>query len=112
MEPSCLFCLEAVKEISTPSPLGCQCKVVAHEACFKTWFDQKQQMECPICHSISMPNRIVHENIHIVYVNTREQEDRRLADRFRQQEKAALFCCLLIMGWTVGITILELIASS
>jgi hypothetical protein len=109
MESSCLFCLEAVQENATPNPLGCRCKIHAHSQCFRMWFEQKQQMECPICHLVSVPNRLVFDDIHIVYINTTEQQ--RVQNRFRQQEKIALFCCCLFLGWTLGITILELIVS-
>jgi hypothetical protein len=107
MEAPCLFCLEPIKENLAPNPIGCQCKIKAHEKCFKLWFDQKNQMECPICHSISVPNRIVLDTIHVVYVNT--DRAREIQDYAKRNEKCAMFCCFTLLGWAIGLTILELI---
>lgn len=105
--PPCLFCLESVKNESVPNPVGCRCRLIAHESCFKQWFDQKQQLECPICHTVSVPNRVAYENIHIVYIDTTSVQAQRR--RLNGNEKAVAFCCCLLFGWAVGLTILELI---
>ena len=106
MNQSCLFCLEAVEKEGQENPIGCHCKIIAHTGCFKQWFEQKQQMECPICHSVSVPNRITLDNIHVVYINMAEPRRNRLMNG---HEKAVGFCCCLLMGWAVGLTILDLI---
>jgi hypothetical protein len=105
MESICLFCLDPIKENRTPNPIGCQCSIHAHQACFQTWFHQKQQLECPICHTVSIPNPVVHENIHIVYVQSSEPRD--FQQRVRNHEKAIGMCCCILLGWSIGLAILE-----
>ncbi len=63
-------------------------------------------MECPICHTVAVPNRVAYENVHIVYINTTDanREQRQL----RSRDKAALVCCFLLFGWSIALTILEL----
>lgn len=104
---ACLFCLDLVEKEQGENPIGCACRIVAHRSCFTKWFEQKQQLECPICHTVAVPNRIAHENIHIVYINTRDV-NRTQRREMRTQDKAALFCCCLLMGWSIGLTILNL----
>ena len=106
MEPKpCLFCLESVEKDPMNNPIGCHCKIVAHKECFQEWFDQKHQMECPICHTLAIPNPVVLDDIRIVFVDmTREQEDTR---RYKNHEKAIAFCCCTLLGWAVGISIIE-----
>lgn len=111
MQPSCLFCLETVEKNLIPNPIGCACRISAHSACFEQWFSQKQQMECPICHTVSIPNAVAVDNIRIVFIDTtreREMHER----RFRGHEKAVAACCCLLMGWAIGITIIDLISRS
>lgn len=105
MEPICLFCLESIKENSTQNPIGCQCVIRAHASCFRTWFHQKQQLECPICHTVSIPNPVVYDNIHIVYVQS--GESRNTERRMRKHERAMAMCCCILLGWSIGLTILE-----
>jgi hypothetical protein len=102
----CLFCLENVdKNNSLQNPIGCHCSIIAHKQCFQTWFDQKQQMECPICHTLALPNPVVIDDIHIVYIDTTMvQEHRR---RYRGHEKAIAFCCCTLLGWAIGISVIE-----
>ncbi len=102
---SCLFCLEPVETEIATNPIGCACRIAAHPQCFRHWFEQKQQMECPICHTVAVPNRVAYENIHIVYINQPSHEVQR---RTRTQDKLAMFCCCLLLGWSIGLTILEL----
>lgn len=106
MNSSCLFCLEPIEKDGIQNPIGCPCKVTAHQPCFRQWIQQKNQKECPICHTVSVPNQSSYENIHIVYVNTSSETRRR--DTSRSNEKAAAFCCCLLIGWAVGITVLNL----
>ncbi len=105
MEPSCLFCLETIQENTTLNPIGCPCKILAHKECFQTWFDKKKQIECPICHTVSIPNRIMLENIHIIYINTTTPQ--RLERQNSQRHDQCIgFCCLLIIIWAIAMTIL------
>lgn len=92
------------------NPIGCRCKVHAHTQCFDAWFAQKNQLECPICHTVSVSNRILHDNIHVVYINTTEAQER--DRRYNQHQKVAGFCCLMILGWSIGLTILDLVTRS
>jgi hypothetical protein len=108
MESCCLFCLEPIREAFPPNPIGCPCKLQAHKHCFDAWFLQKNQMECPICHTVATPNQVLN-SIHIVYVDTTSARPRREQN---QHKKAAVFCCLLLMGWSIGMTIVDLIVRS
>ncbi len=101
----CLFCLETVEKQAIPNPVGCRCNIVAHQACFETWFEQKHQMECPICHTVAIPNPMAVENIRIVYVDMTREQDYHI--RYRHHEKAVAFCCCLLIGWGVGISIIN-----
>ena len=107
MQESCLVCLEELKGETIVNPIGCSCKFNVHTQCFERWFQQKNQMECPICHSVSIPNRVALENIHIVYVNTTA------IDRTDRREKthgtAVGFCCCLLIGWAIGFTVIDLL---
>lgn len=107
MQPPCLFCLEPVEKQPISNPIGCHCKISSHTSCFEQWFQQKQQMECPICHTVSIPNQVAVENIRIVFVDNSNTERRER--RYRGHEKAVAFCCCLLMGWAIGLTILDLV---
>lgn len=107
MEPSCLFCLEQIKENVPINPIGCPCKIQAHKQCFEQWFAEKNQIECPICHTVSVPNRIALDTIHVVYIQQPQVDTHYNA--MAGHEKAAAFCCCLLLGWAVGITILNLV---
>ena len=107
MQPSCLFCLETVEKDKLSNPIGCQCQILAHRSCFEQWFTQKNQMECPICHTIAVPNPVTIDDIHIVYIDTTNVIERQR--RYRGHEKAVAFCCCLLMGWALGLTILDLV---
>jgi hypothetical protein len=110
MTPSCLFCLEPIEKNGIRNPIGCPCTVAAHQHCFDQWIQQKNQMECPICHTVSIPNPSSHQNIHIVYVNASAENRRQY--RTANNEKAAAFCCCLLMGWAIGITVLDLVVGN
>jgi hypothetical protein len=110
MQPSCLFCLEPVQKDKLTNPIGCHCQIIAHRSCFEQWFQQKQQMECPICHTVSIPNQVAVDNIRIVFIDTSNTEARQR--RFRGHEKAVAFCCCLLMGWGIGLTILDIVYQS
>ena len=108
MEPCCLFCLESTKENPIRNPIGCSCKIQAHEACFHTWFNTKQKLECPICHTVSLPNRVINDNIYVVYINNTDREEQNRV--FRGHEKAVGFCCCILLTWSIVLTILEVMS--
>ena len=109
MEPSCLFCLESTNKETIPNPIGCACGINAHKECLESWFRQKQQMECPICHRVVVPNRSMLDNVHIVYIHQPVVEDTSMRRIWETNQKAAAFCCCLVIGWTLGLSILEII---
>lgn len=110
MNKVCLFCLEDIEGSPLGNPIGCQCKIQVHDACFQTWFQQKQSLECPICHTVSVPTPFHHENVHVVFVRE-ERRDSQERQR-RSNQKAIAMCCCLLLGWSVGLTILEAIYSA
>lgn len=101
MDESCIFCLDPLKQNPTSNPFGCSCKILAHESCLHAWFHQKQNIECPICHTVRTENPVV------VYVEVpMEQEERR---SFRRNEKAIAACCCILIGWAISLTIIDLV---
>lgn len=110
MEPSCLFCLEPVKVEEIRNPIGCRCKISAHKACFEQWFVQKNHMECPICHTISFPHRLTNPDVHVVYINSTQANES--TTRRKQHHQAAVYCCCMLLGWAIGISVIEGILSS
>ena len=110
MNSPCLFCLEVVGKDTLANPIGCHCKLYAHTSCFEQWFQEKNQMECPICHTISIPNQIAIDNIRVVFVDTTNAtlQIRRNTLFSKQGKIAAVCCCLfLFIGWSLGSTILS-----
>lgn len=110
MEPLCLFCLDPVKQDALQNPIGCHCTIVSHTKCFDVWFQQKQQMECPICHTVSLPSDVQVENIRIVFIDTTHRE--RIERHHRMNKKAAAFCCCLLLGFGIGFSILDYIKNT
>lgn len=110
MKSTCLFCLEDIEGTPAANPIGCRCKILAHESCFTLWFQQKQSLECPICHTVSVPTPFHHENLHVVFIRE-ERRDNEEA-HYRTNQKAIAMCCCLLLGWTIGLTILEAIYSA
>jgi hypothetical protein len=102
-----MFCLEPVKSTElSPNPIGCSCQFKFHGTCLQEWFEQKHQYECPICHTISVPNPTQHQVVQIVYV----QETPRYNSLVDQRhQKCMAVCCVMLIGWTVILTILDLI---
>ena len=88
MEESCLFCLETIQENLTANPTGCFCKIEAHQACLHAWYIQKQCIECPICHTVSILTPV---------------EDQ---ERFQLNQKIVCACCILFF-WAISIRILD-----
>jgi len=106
MERICLFCFDPIKENNTRNPIGCQCAIHAHESCIHSWFQQKQQIECPICHTVSIPNPVSYENIQIVFIERNQsREGERRA--FQANQKVIALCCCVLLGWSIGLTIVE-----
>jgi hypothetical protein len=102
MEESCMVCLDPLKENPTSNPFGCSCKILAHEACLRSWFHQKQKLECPICHTVITQNPVV------IYIQPprQEEEERRV---YRRNEKAIAMCCCILLGWAISLSILEFV---
>lgn len=110
MLPTCLVCLDPIKENPAPNPIGCQCRVHMHPACFQQWFEQKQQIECPICHTVSVPNRLAYDNIHIVYIQMAPDTSQERS--FRTREKYMAACCCGLLLWTLVLVILDSVYQS
>lgn len=108
--PLCLFCLDEMKENqSCPNLIGCECEVNCHPSCLQDWFQQKQQMECPICHVVLAANPLhriepPREYVIVRLQNIEHQEHR---NRIRLQDKCIGFCCLTILLWWIGGLVLE-----
>ncbi len=102
-EQSCLFCLEIVKPSEkNQNIVGCQCQLVSHGSCLEEWFQQKNQIECPICHAISIPNPIStpQREVIIIHVNRPQEED--YIGRFQRHDKCIGLCCVMILMWWIG----------
>jgi hypothetical protein len=109
-EQVCLFCLETIKDgEAIANPIGCQCQLSTHQRCLRAWFDQKHQMECPICHIVSTPSPFQFSDdyriIQIIHVDSSPAVRER--QHIYRHDKAMAFCCCLLLGWAVGLTILE-----
>lgn len=114
-EKVCLFCLETIKQDEVlPNPIGCRCTLSTHQRCLQGWFEQKHNMECPICHTIGtpMPFQIsdTQHIIHFIHVDVTAQQ--REQQRIRGREKAVAFCCCLLLGWALGLSIIEWISTT
>jgi hypothetical protein len=108
MLPLCLFCLEELKEREDiQNIVGCRCEIHAHSLCLQGWFQQKQQLECPICHAVSVPNPIQLVRPEVIVVHVQDPEQQGQIRRLRSQEKCVGFCCLTILFWWIGAMILE-----
>jgi hypothetical protein len=110
MLPLCLFCLEEIKENQgCPNLVGCGCEMNIHSQCLQAWFQQKQQMECPICHVVRVGNPIhrVEPPREYVIVHVQDNRNQEQIQRIRSQEKCVGFCCLTLIFWWIGGLILE-----
>lgn len=63
-EEPCIICLNE-KNSYQMRGLDCDCKYYIHQSCHIEYTNNKQKIECPICHTVSMdnpflPQRIVH----------------------------------------------------
>lgn len=101
MQDSCLLCLEEIKEESMPNLTGCQCNVKCHKHCIERWFQEKKQIECPICHVVLIPVVL----LPIETVITRNQH------MSRPHERSIGVCCCLLIGWAIAFAIVESVYS-
>lgn len=109
MEQSCLFCLEVIKEPPLSNPVGCECKIQTHTTCIEKWFQEKQQLECPICHKspadnmiISMPIQNMLQTVQMTHVDLREA-------RNRKHTRIIGLCACLSLGWGLGFLIIDIL---
>ena len=73
MAENCMFCLDEVKpNEEILNPVGCSCLFKAHGSCLQSWFEQKNQYECPICHAVVNLNPL--QPVHVVYIQERPSE--------------------------------------
>ncbi len=110
MLPLCLFCLEELKDSEEcPNVVGCGCELHTHPQCLQAWFQQKQQMECPICHRVVLMNPVhrVEPPREFVIVHVQDTRDEERLRRIQSHEKCVGFCCLTILFWWIGALILE-----
>lgn len=106
VETSCLFCLEELKEFEgSTNGLRCGCEVHCHSSCLQAWFQQKNQIECPICHRVNIVNPIQSREFVILRIQNPEREER--YRHIQSHEKCIGFCCLTIVFWWLGAVILE-----
>ena len=110
MAETCMFCLDELKtnEIAF-NPIGCNCQFKSHGSCLQSWFEQKSQYECPICHAVSVTNPLPNQApvIQVVYVqNPREQREEGRITRGQQQCLAA--CCVGWIFWSLFISLFDM----
>lgn len=105
-----MFCLETVKtnEIAF-NPIGCNCLYKSHGNCIQSWFEQKQQYECPICHAVSLPNPVSQQVVRVVYVQREQEEDESRFGIPERHQKCFGICCLGMIGWAIFINVLDYI---
>ena len=105
MGETCIFCLDDIKERNQViNPIGCACQIKAHGSCLQTWFEQKNQYECPICHTVSQANPIL-PFVHVLYV--REEPPSRYRVPNANQQKCIGCCCLVLIFWSISLIILD-----
>ena len=66
-------------------------------------------MECPICHTISFPYRIPDPETYVVYINMTQANANQDRARKVKEQVAIVFCCTM-MGWAIGLGIMQAIA--
>ena len=107
MPPLCLFCLEEIKESQNcPNVIGCECEVNCHPNCLQEWFQQKQQIECPICHVVRIPNPVhrIEPPREFVIVHVQGSPNPELVRTLRSQEKCIGMCCgMFLLWWIIGL---------
>lgn len=110
---TCMFCLEDLKaQESSSNPIGCHCSYKSHPSCLQTWFEQKNQYECPICHSVSIPNPIHATNNPIQVIVVRREQSNMLEDINMSNQKCMGWCCMGMIVWTIVVNIIDLVLRS
>lgn len=111
MPPLCLFCLEELKESDVcPNVVGCGCELHTHPQCLQAWFQQKQEVECPICHTVSIPNPVrsaqqqQQQEREIVIIHVQDPVQAR---HLQMREQCMATCCCMLLFWWVGGIILQ-----
>ncbi len=109
-EKSCLFCLETVKHSEqVGNVIGCSCEILCHGPCLEAWFQQKNQMECPICHAVSVlnPAQSTPHPPEVIFIHIQDPQREERYRTIEGREKCVGFCCLMIVIWWIGGIILE-----
>lgn len=111
MEEACIFCLDPIKESECiGNPIQCTCNYKAHGSCLQNWFEQKNQYECPICHTVVVQPP-VQPPFQVVYVQMPQQPEQQPRISKAQQRCAAM-CCFTLMGWAIFVSILEYVKNT
>ncbi len=113
MEETCMFCLEPLKQNEQAlNPIGCECNFKAHGQCLQSWFEQKQQYECPICHVVCIINPVEQyvqqPVVQVVYVN-RESTSPSTYQISEGQQKCLGICCFMLIFWALTTSIADMI---
>lgn len=104
-----MFCLEVVKSNEQAfNPIGCQCHFISHGSCLHSWFEQKHQYECPICHAVCLISPI--QPPVIVYIDRERQPER--SDISRRQKQCMSICCLGVLFWALFMTVIEYVKNN
>jgi hypothetical protein len=108
---SCIICLDDNGDISTKhTHLGCKCKVPVHMHCWMQYVKTKNgQLECPICHVLTIRNPILPASItglpKDIYIPRSEvvppEEDRWMS---RDRCVGKIMCCC-ILSWVGTISV-------
>ena len=107
MDETCMFCLEILKSNEQAfNPIGCQCQFISHGSCLHSWFEQKHQYECPICHAICLISPI--QPPVIVYVNRTSGS----SEISQTQQRCMAACCLGLLFWALFVTVIEYVKNN
>ena len=97
-----MFCLDPIKEHEQAfNPIGCPCLYKSHGSCLQMWFEQKNQYECPICHTVSQLNPIQATHIQPTIMIIRQQ------DPYNSHQKCLGGCCLGLIVWVIIINLVN-----
>ena len=108
MAETCMFCLDELKSVEVAfNPIGCNCEFKSHGPCLQSWFEQKGQYECPICHSVAIRSPIQELPLHVIYVQNPAPQvpERRIT---RGQERCVGACCLGFVFWSLFVTLWDI----
>lgn len=112
MQDDCIFCFDPVKPSEQISnPIQCDCTFKAHGSCLQLWFEQKNQYECPICHTVIVQPPL-QAPFQVVYVQMPQQEQERQFRMTKAQQRCAAMCCFTLMGWAIFVSILEYVKNT